>query len=106
MNKHNTKLIGLQRPSINERKLTKSRCLNISEIENFSQLKPDDLSLLIILFQILDKNLSEYENLLHDIRHIGEYIAKSNEKNIVFNEQFFSQQQRLKIMMNTLSNIS
>jgi hypothetical protein len=109
INNHNTKLIGLQRPSINERKSTKSRCFNIQEIENFSQLKSDDLALLIIFFQILDKNISEYENILHDIHHIGEYIAKLNEKNFVLNslnnEQLYLQHQRLKIMINTLSII-
>jgi len=108
-NNHNTKLIGLQRPLINERKMTKSRCLNSYEIENFSHLKSDDLSLLIIIFQILEKNIFEFENILHDIRYIGEYIAESNEKNFVFNslnnEQLFLQQQRLKIMINTLSRI-
>jgi hypothetical protein len=100
---HNTKLIGLQRASINERKRCKSRCRNIDEIQNFSQLKPDDLSLLIILFQILDKNISEYDNILHDIRHIGEYIAQFNQKQFIFNSS--NKQHRLQIMMNTLSII-
>jgi hypothetical protein len=108
-NNHNTKLIGLQRPTINERRTTKSRCKNLDEIYNFSQLKPDDLALLTILYQILDKNLSEYDNILHDIRHIGGYIAELNKKNFFFNSfnnpQLFLQQNRLKIMMNTLSII-
>ncbi|CAF2422802.1 unnamed protein product [Rotaria sp. Silwood2] len=77
---HNIKLLGLQRPSINEKKISKSRCINIDEIQNFSKLKPDDLALLIILFQTLDKNIIEYDNILRDIRHIGEDISKSNKK--------------------------
>lgn len=102
----NTKLIGLQGPTINERQTTKSRCLNRMEIENFSHLKPDDLAFLIIIFQIFDKNLSEHENILYDIRSIGEYIAELNEKKFVSNnEQSSVQQQRLKLMINTLSII-
>jgi hypothetical protein len=104
---YRTKLLGLQSPTINQQKMTKSRCLHIYELENFSRLKPDDLSLLIILFRILDENILEFENILHDIHHIGEYIAKLNEKNFIFNslnnEQLFLHQQRLKIMINTLS---
>ena len=53
-----------------------------NEIENFSQLKPDDLALLILLFQTLDKNIIEYDNILRDIRHISEYIAKFNKDKI------------------------
>ncbi|CAF2507478.1 unnamed protein product [Rotaria sp. Silwood2] len=81
---YNTKLLGLQRPSINENKISMSRCTNVDEIQNFSQLKPDDLALLIILFQTLDKNIIEYDNILRDIRHIGEYISKSNKKKTSF----------------------
>jgi hypothetical protein len=103
-NNHHTTLVGLQRPTISERRITKSRCKNLDEIYNFSQLKPDDLAFLTILFQILDKNLSEYDNILHDIVHIGGYIAESNKKNFIFNnQQLFLQQNRLKLMMNTLS---
>ena len=104
---YRTKLLGLQRPTINERKRTKSRCLNLYELENFSRLTPDDLALLIILFRTLDQNILEFENILHDIHHIGEYIAKLNEKTFILNslnnEQLFLHQQRLKIMINTLS---
>ena len=104
---HQTKLSGLQRPIINERKQTKSRCLNVYELENFSRLKSDDLALLIILFRIFDQNISEFENILHDIHHIGDSIGKLNEKNFILNslnnEQLFLHQQRLKIMINTLS---
>ncbi|CAF0917619.1 unnamed protein product [Rotaria sordida] len=81
---YNTKLLGLQRPSINENKISTSRCTNVDEIQNFSQLKPDDLALLIILFQTLDKNIIEYDNILRDIRHISEYISKFNKKKTLF----------------------
>ncbi|CAF1508712.1 unnamed protein product, partial [Rotaria sordida] len=81
---YNTKLLRLQRPSINENKISTSRCTNVDEIQNFSQLKPDDLALLIILFQTLDKNIIEYDNILRDIRHISEYISKFNKKKTLF----------------------
>lgn len=92
-------LIGLQRPSISERKLTQSRCKRNSEIENFSQLKADDLALLTILFQVLEKNITEYDNILRDVRHIGEYIAKFNKKTFIFKESNNQQNQ----LMNALS---
>ncbi|CAF1024838.1 unnamed protein product [Rotaria sp. Silwood1] len=81
---HNMKLLRLQSPSIKDKKRSKSRCSNIDEIQNFSQLKPDDLALLIILFQTLDKNINEHDNILRDVRHIGEYISKSNKKKTSF----------------------
>lgn len=103
-----TKLLGLQRPIMDERKVTKARCSTIDEVKNFSRLIPDDLVFLIILFRIIDENIEEFENILYDIHQIGESIAKINEKNFIFNslnnEQLFLQQQRLKIMINTLSN--
>jgi hypothetical protein len=100
----NTKLLGLRHPSLSERKLTKSRCRNKTEIENFSNLKPDDLALLTILFQNLEKNIFEYENILHDIRHIGKYITELNKKPFLFNS-LNNQQDRLTTMINTLSII-
>lgn len=54
----------------------------MNEIENFSRLKPDDLAFLILLYQTLDKNIAEYDNLVRDIRQISEYIAKSNKKRL------------------------
>ena len=77
---HTTKLLGLKPPSINENKVAKSRCNTMDEIQNFSRLKPDDLALLILLFQTLDKNINEYDNILRDIRHIAEFISKFNKK--------------------------
>ncbi|CAF3419509.1 unnamed protein product [Rotaria socialis] len=77
---HTTKLLGLKRPSINEKKIPKSRCNTMDEIDNFSRLKPDDLALLILLFQTLDKNVNEYDNILRDIRHVAEFISKFNRK--------------------------
>lgn len=103
---HDTKLIRFQSASINERQKTESRCFNRIEIENFSHLKPDDLPFLIILYQIFEKNLLEFDNLLHDLRYIGESIAELNEKTfLVNNEQSYLQQQRFKLMINTLSMI-
>ncbi|CAF1232145.1 unnamed protein product [Adineta steineri] len=103
-NNYNTKLIGLQHPTIKERTITKPRCITIDEIHNFSQLKPDDLALLIILFQIVDKNIYEYDHILYDIRCIGEYIAEFNQKNLISASSSY-QQQRLTIIMDTLKKI-
>ena len=76
-------------------------------MNNFSRLIPDDLVFLIILFRIIDQNIDEFQNVLYDIHHMGQSIAKINEKNFIFNslnnEQLFLQQQRLRIMLNTLS---
>ena len=101
------KLIGLKRIGNNERPSCQARCFYQDEYENFSRLKVDDLSLLIILYQIFEKNLQEFENILRDLHQIGNHIAKLNEKNFVFNlvhnEQLFVEYQRLKLMMNALS---
>ncbi|CAF4355443.1 unnamed protein product, partial [Adineta steineri] len=86
------------------RTITKPRCITNDEIHNFSQLKPDDLALLIILFQIVDKNIYEYDHILYDIRCIGEYIAEFNQKNLISASSSY-QQQRLTIIMDTLKKI-
>lgn len=100
-------MLGIQRPTLDERKISKARCSLNDEIDNFSRLIPDDLAFLIILFRIIDQNIDEFQNILYDIHQIGQSIAKINEKNFIFNslnnEQLFLQQQRLKIMLNTLS---
>lgn len=101
------KLVGLQRPIMAERKVIKGRCSSVDEVKNFSRLIPDDLVFLIILFRLIDQNIVEFENILYDIHQTGVSIAKINEKNFIFNslnnEQLFLQQQRLKILINTLS---
>lgn len=50
----------------------------MDEIHNFSKLTPDDLVLLILLFQTLDKNINEYNNILRDIRHVYGSVTESN----------------------------
>ena len=104
---HSTKLVGLRRPTIKERVEGKCRCTTSEQVHNFSQLKPDDLALLIVLFQNLDKNLLEYDRLLRDIRRIGEFIADFNPRTSRLSSSnsqlIFVQKNRLKTLMNTLS---
>ena len=75
---HHTKLVGLQYPSRTEKQSIPSRCSNSDDIQNFSQLKVDDLALLILLFQLLDENITEHGNILRDIGHLSESISKLN----------------------------
>ena len=103
---HNTRLVGLERPKIRS-ELFSSRCKTVDEMKNFSQLRSDDLVFLIILFQHLEKNLHEYDHLLHDIRRIAESLNRSsaNHMNVLSpnHQQLYVQKRRFEKMIKTLS---
>ena len=105
-----TRLMGLLRPSLHQTSLGHSRYRTIDERINASRLKPDDLVLLIVLFQILDKNIAEYAHVLKDLRHLMQSITKLNRSSddassSVSSQDVILQQDRLHNMIDVLDKI-
>ena len=105
-----TRLMGLKRPSIHHQAtLGHSRYRTVDERTNASRLKPDDLVLLIVLFQILDKNIAEYGHVLRDLRRIAQSITKLNRSNDAYssvsNQEMILQQDRLNSVIDVLDKI-
>ncbi|CAF1233515.1 unnamed protein product, partial [Didymodactylos carnosus] len=102
-------LIELQSTNYQHRSIVAARCNPFDESLNFSKLKPDDLSLLCILFQSINSNLNEYDNILEDIKRIGEYIAKYNKKKLIIDplqdNQILLQRRRLETIISTLAKV-
>lgn len=101
LKEHNTRLVGLDRPKLSKELSKVSRCQTSDEIENFSRLRSDDLVFFIVLFQNFEKNLHEFDHLLHDIRRIGQSL---NQIDLLSpnRQQLYLQKRRLDKMIKTL----
>jgi hypothetical protein len=72
------RLLTVQCPKNRDQNGTHFRCDTVEEIENLRLLTADDLALLILLFQQLQRNMTEYDRLMDDLQYIVQSVELMN----------------------------